>query len=444
MSIIPKFANRRLASLVYRSYGADVFKFERWLRETESWPEAQREAWRLRRLNETIEYCWNHVEFYKEFWADSGLSPRRLESLEELRDFPVLTKDIFRQNHRRARSDVLEGIRRHEKVTGGTTGVPVRYSQDMETWALTQAFHNWGWSQAGYEFGDRAAVVAGGSLVPENLTLKGKLRGWLERKLFLFGVHMDDELAAGHVEKIRRFGARYIYGYPSILSLFATSIRRLDLDPPRLNGIITTAEMLQPQYRTNIEETFNCKVFNHLGCNDGGFMSYECRLHDGLHYCDMLSVLETHGGGDAQTPGGHLLITNLWNRSTPFVRYENGDIVVLGDRPCKCGQKFPLIESVVGRTMDIITFSNGRSLSGPPLTLIFGRMEIDGWQVVQRSRDSLEVRVLCERLSDEDRAHILRVLTHHCGEEVEIAVREVDELEKTKAGKLKPVWSEVI
>ncbi|MCH7577720.1 MAG: hypothetical protein IH822_07990, partial [Chloroflexi bacterium] len=55
------------------------------------------------------------------------------------------------------------------------------------------------------------------------------------------------------------------------------SEKRLEL--PDLKAVFTTAEMLQPQYRKSIENHLKVAVFDHLGCNDGGFLSYECNLH---------------------------------------------------------------------------------------------------------------------------------------------------------------------
>ncbi|CAD7766617.1 MAG: hypothetical protein DNFNHJIP_00015 [Candidatus Argoarchaeum ethanivorans] len=145
-----------------------------------------------------------------------------------------------------------------------------------------------------------------------------------------------------------------------------------------------------------------------------------------------------------KTGKGDLLITNLWNKSTPFIRYENGDMVTLTDQPCQCGCSFPMISSIIGRTADILTFSNGRSLAGPALTLIFREMEIDGWQVVQTGNNRLEVRMCClTELKPEYVEHVKKILRQHLSDEVEIDVKHVEKLKLTKGGKWKPIWTEV-
>jgi hypothetical protein len=102
-----------------------------------------------------------------------------------------------------------------------------------------------------------------------------------------------------------------------------------------------------------------------------------------------------------------------------------------------------MISRVEGRTADILTFSNGCSLSGPALTLIFGDMEIDGWQIVKTGESTLEVRIqILGEIPMNYQSRILRVLSHHLGSGIEVLINRVDQLTVTKGGKLRPVWSE--
>ena len=442
MKRLMRYGFQSMVGLGYRAYGLDVLGRYRWLKTTLTWSQRQREEWRLQRLGDILEYSWTQVPFYREFWGDHGVAFRRPRHVEELQEYPILRKDIYRANSERIRPKNLDGIRFMEKATGGSTSVPVHYLLDLEQWTFMEAFHIWGWSQAGYEYGDPVGVIAGGSLVPESKTLKSMLRGLAQRRLFLYGVAMDSELAREHHGRLLRYGAEFLYGYPSVLYLFAKFLNQHGLQLPKLRAVVTTAEMMLPHYREGIQKWLGCPVFDDFGSNDGGVESYECDRHDGFHYNDLQSVLEVDKS-DKQTADGKLVITNLWNRSSPFIRYENGDLVVLGSKPCPCGAPFPLISSVQGRTADILTFANGRSLSGPALTLIFGDMKIDGWQIVQTGPASLEVRI-CNSgdLRPEYREKILRVLNFHLHGDVEVEIRLVDRLELTKGGKWKPVLSQ--
>ena len=319
-----------MARLAYGVKGLPVFRNHSWLRRTDSWSQDQREQWRLERLNKMVSFAWKHVPFYREFWSDHHISQSPIRHIEELQTYPVLTKEIYRANDARVRPENISDIRHFPKHSGGTTGQPIHYWEDMDHWALMQGFQLYGWSLAGYRFGDRVGVMAGGSLLPERTTWKGIARNLIERKLFLFGVSMDRCLAKEYHGQLMRFGAEFLYGYPSIIYLFGRHLAEQNLSLPSLRAVVTTAEMLYPNYRAGIEENLGCPVFNNLGCNDGGYESFECHKHQGLHYNDLQSVLEVQT--DKPGSAGPLLLTNLWNRATPFIRYANGDLVTLRRR----------------------------------------------------------------------------------------------------------------
>ena len=54
-----------------------------------------------------------------------------------------------------------------------------------------------------------------------------------------------------------------------------------------------------------------------------------------------------------------VLVTSLFGRSLPLIRYELSDIPVPGDRPCSCGAIYPLIREVKGRADDAFVYVNG-------------------------------------------------------------------------------------
>ena len=429
-----------LAHLAYAAYRLDVFRTYEWLKQAEQWPAATRREWQLERLNKILSFTWDNVPFYRDFWSSHGVHQRTLRDLEELLAYPVLRKETFRENWKSVRPATVDSIPHIPKHTGGTTGRPVHYLLDKKQWTLMQAFLFWGWSLTGYSFGDPIGVLTGGSLMPERVTSFERVRNFIERRLFLFGVQMDRNLAVECHNKLKDYGARFLYGYPSILHLFCRYLKEEGLQLPDVRAVVTTAEMLQPHYRQGIESTLGCKVFDDYGCNDGGFESFECRFHCGFHYNDYQSILEVEENDGKR--GGTLLVTNLWNRSTPFIRYENGDTVCLAADKCSCGSGFPLIGAVEGRTADILTFGNGQSFVCPPH--MFGDMDIDGWQIVQT--DPLRVEVRMAKRGSMNPAYMLkvnRVLRHHLNEQIAVEVKQVEKLTTTKGGKLKPVWSEV-
>src|SRR5438034_2914079 len=129
-----------IAPTIFRLAGIDVFGYWKWLKETEHWTPQQRYEWRLRRLGDLLEHCWNNVPFYREFWSDHGVKIRRPRSLEELKAFPTISRDLFREQRQRIIAGNLTSIAHKNQATGGTTGSPLQYKQVLPAEALRYAF----------------------------------------------------------------------------------------------------------------------------------------------------------------------------------------------------------------------------------------------------------------------------------------------------------------
>lgn len=428
-----------LAPTLFKIAGSDIFGVWRWLEQTEAWDRQRRDEWRLQRLGDLLEHCWDNVPFYREFWSDHGVTIRRPRSFDELKAFPTVSRDLFREQRRRIVADNLRTIPHKNESTGGTTGTPLQYKQDFAAHALRYAFAWYWWSSIGYRFGDNVCSIMGGALQPGSASLASRVRRWISRYHGVSCLSMNRQVAEATYHIIRRYEPSIIYGYPSMIAEFCEYVKEQDSAFGSLKAVVTTAEMLLPHYRQKIERTLGAPVFNNYGCNDGGMLSLECELHHGLHYNDLESIIEVPSPDHSGV--GLCAITNLWNRSMPFVRYENGDLIALGEAKCPCGRVQPLIRSVDGRTGDILRFANGRSLSPPGLTLIFKEFPIDAWQVVQTGPAALEIRIKAkERLDAEKEQYIGKVLRRHLDLDVAINIRYLDQLATTSRGKLRPVF----
>lgn len=439
---IASVISKIISPTMFRIRGIDIFGYRKWLKDTEKWTPQNRVNWRLRRLGDIIEHCWDHVPFYHELWSDHGVKIRRPNNTDELEAFPIVNRDMFREHCDRIIAENLISIPHKDDATGGTTGSPLRYKHDLSYQAVHYAFALMGFHFTGYKYGDDICVIAGGSIIPGQSTPINSVRNWLERRHGVSCVGMNEEVAKKCYDMIQRHQPVIIEGYPSMIAEFCNFLKARSFSFKNLKAVITTAEMLYPHYRNQIEETLGVSVFDHYGCNDGGLVSFECERHRGFHYNDLESIIEVTSAHDEGV--GNAVITNLWNRSMPFIRYENGDQIALEPGQCPCGRIYPLIRSVYGRTGDILRFANGRSLGAPGLTLIFKKFPIDGWQVVQTGFSSIEVRIKArQRLNENDEKYIYQVIHQHLSSEVDIKICYVNEFATTRHGKLKPVFVEM-
>jgi phenylacetate-CoA ligase len=75
-------------------------------------------------------------------------------------------------------------------------------------------------------------------------------------------------------------------------------------------------------------------------------------------------VLETDGSTTLPGQPPALVVTSLWNRVMPLIRYRIEDCGSLLDGACDCGSHFPLMELNVGRIFDHFIMPDGRFIHG--------------------------------------------------------------------------------
>jgi len=428
--------------------GTKMLKYLKELEETQWWSPAQLGELQNEKLQALIRHAYRNVPYYHRVFEERGLLDKDIQTIADLQKLPVLTKDIVRSNFSQLVAKDFKQGKPYLTATGGSTGEPLKFYIDMQVTSITWAGMFRGWEWAGYKLGDKRVTLAGSSLVPDKSpSLLNRLRWLAERNLPFSAVHMDEERMASYARKITSYKPKFLRGYPSAIYVFANYLKKAGINTIRPEAVFTTAEMLLPQHREVIERQFECRVFDHYGSYDGGLQAMECSEHSGYHISVERTIMEFVDEDNKPVPvgcSGKILATDLYNYTMPFIRYAVGDVGIFSDEQCPCGRGLPLIKSILGRTTDVITFNNGVTLSGPALTLVFKDCNINQYQVIQRAKDKLLIKVVKGYdYTEDDTEHFLRILRGHIGNDVTIEVEFVEEIANTKSGKWRFIISEV-
>ena len=444
----PFFAERLIYPLGDLALGTSVIEYYHWLQKTQWWTQSQLQELQSARLRALIEHAYKNVPYYRRIFENRGLTDRDIQNTDDLLKLPVLTKSDIRQNS----TDMLaENYRKWRPIansTGGSTGEPLKYyiTKDMASISWAGNYRGWGW--AGYRIGDKRISFGGSSLVPNKTPSKFEIvRRKLERNLPLSAVSMNNEKYDRYVKMIRKYRPGFIYGYPSSLYLFSEYCNDFNIRDVKFEAVLSTAEVLLPKYRSAIENQFQCKVFNEYGSYDGGVQAMECEMHDGFHISVEKAVLEVVDESGQKVPvdePGRVIVTDLYNYAMPFIRYEVGDIGTLTDKLCPCGRGLPLLKALVGRTTDIIKLSNGISLAGPSVTLMFKDCQVKQYQLVQTGRDELLVKVVKGKdYSEHDTNYFMGILKHQAGEGIKIKLEFHESIPAERNNKYRYVISKI-
>ena len=239
---------------------------------------------------------------------------------------------------------------------------------------------------------------------------------------------------------LKESGATWVHGYPSILGLLARFMLEDNLDPGQAVQHITIgAESLLPQQRQVIEQAFGVKVRQHYGQAESVANISECE-YGNLHVDEDYSIVEFLPIGDGQ----HRIIgTSLINPAFLFLRYDTGDIVTLQEGMCPCGRLGRLVKEIDGRKEDYVVLPNGAAVGR--LDHIFKNLiNIREAQIYQSQKGKIELRIVKGQCyTDRDEQELLKETHKRVGDDMEIIVRYVDAIERTSAGKLRFVVSEL-
>ena len=397
-------------------------------------------------LAKLVDHAYAHVPYYKDRFDAAGVAPTQVRTAEDLLKLPILRREDLRVAGARRESTVppLVEIR---KQTSGTTGEPLLFGfeQDSENWRRAVKWRGYEW--AGYRPGDRALHFWGGPL-PTPPSFKTRAKVALDRAMnrdhYMHCAVMTEEHLSDVVRAIEKIRPQVIVTYAQAGGELARYIIRNNLRSWSTIPVISGAEKLLPRDRADLEEAFGPAVFDTYGCREVMLIAAECEAHHGLHtsmenvVCEI--VVNDNGKLRHAREGesGEVVLTDLHNFASPFIRYANGDIATAGpSRKCSCGRTLPRLTSVQGRTSETLRDGNGAAVSGIALSFLFHDIAsaVRQFQAVQHKDRSVTINlVLAEQLPasalEDVRKHGQRLLV---GCDVKINV--VPDLPRSAAGK---------
>lgn len=200
------------------------------------------------------------------------------------------------------------------------------------------------------------------------------------------------------VEELNAFQPAMLGGYPSNLELLIEKQQsgQLHISPVL---IITGGEYLSEELRERLARAFNCYVQTSYSCTEGGTIACECTEHH-FHINDDWLIVEPVDKNNCPVPAGvqadKILLTNLYNFTQPFIRYEVTDRVVLHEEPCKCSNPSPWL-TLEGRTDDVVSFQQNGVEIKLALLAIYATLkevhELRRFQFITHSDNHAELRL---------------------------------------------------
>jgi len=417
------------------------------LRESEHWCDEDLESYQLQQLAKLLTHAYENVPFYRSVFEERGFHPSDIQTFQDLRELPLLTKETFQA--KQADFVSLKHSKKHlvPANTGGTTGSPLHfYYEKGLTIPRSRAFVWQMWNWHGYHWGDRCVIVTGAFAKEHQVRYDP-----VQRSLFLYNPGTSAKEIETYVKLLKAFQPHVIRGYPSLIYLFARSLNRrgIRLQLPMLKVVFCSSEKLFEFQKAEIAEAFRCKVIDHYGHNEMVVFMSKCSETSEYHVMHEYGVTEILGsdGAPVSQPGelGEIVGTGFNNYAFPMIRYRTGDWAKVSGKRCDCGRAHPLVKEVVGRSGDFILTPSGKLIS--PTVLEFAIRYIEHFQdvqVCQIDRNLIEIQVVPdEYYSESEGSQFAKGVRSRIGEAVSVKVVLVDKIERPQNQKRRFVKSDI-
>lgn len=220
----------------------------------------------------------------------------------------------------------FSGKTKHIATSGSTTGEHTYVLVNKEQLELRMAAERWTNSWTGWEVGDPWCHYWYPA-ISDNFYRRFRLKIAynLDNGLFLSYFNLDDKMMENHYKKLQAFQPKLLIGYSEAVNMFAEFILRTKKDPLNIPASITSGGQLFPEWRTNIEEAFDGKVYNRYGSSEFGTVAHEDKS-------GKMKILTNRGLSVKNDEENKLLITDINNRATTFKDHFIGDYgKVIGD-----------------------------------------------------------------------------------------------------------------
>ena len=392
--------------------------------------------------NEILNYHLKHNPYYKSLVGSQNVT------LWE--DVPVLQKrDLQIPLEQRLSKDY--SLRKvYKNKTSGSSGHPFTFAKDYYCHALSWAKYEYYYNLGGISLKkDKQARFFGIPLsgLPR---YKERLKDFLSNRYRFSVFDLSPEALAKVVGKFKSKPYNYLNGYTSTIVLFAKYLKQnhlvLKTLCPSLKGCIVTAEMLFEKDRFLLETALGVPVFNEYGAAEVGIIAFQdtsgkMLIDSALIY---IEVVDEHGKPLPQGEEGDILLTSLYNKAHPIIRYKVGDrgVISKGSNAKNC-----VLEQLTGRVDDVIQLPSGKKAAGLTCYYITKKVmdknnKIKEFVITQTLLNTFIVTYVSdEALKQEEKALISKAFESYLEPDLNISYEKVVKIQRKKSGKLKQFTS---
>lgn len=361
-------------------------------------------------------------------------------------DLPIITKKDLQQPLSERLSKTYSEKTVFVNKTSGSSGDPFIFAKDKEAHALTWAsiIYRFGWYNINFNTSYQARFYG----IPLDFLgyQKERLKDFLSKRYRFPIFDLSDAVLEKIVHHFKRKKFDYINGYTSSIVLFAKFLKKKNLTLkdicPSLQVCMVTSEMLFDTDKQLLEAQFGIPIVNEYGASELDLIAFQNTKGEWQVNSETLFVEIVDENNEPVPYGteGKIVITSLYNKAHPFIRYEIGDRGILDE---KSTWKKPILKQLLGRTNDIAILPSGKT--SPGLTFYYvtkSIIEDDGnvkeFIIRQTKTDTFEIDYVSNfELTPQQIVEIEKAISKYLEPNLKFTYHRKEMLQRSKRGKLK-------
>lgn len=397
--------------------------------------------WRTIQRNELIKllkYAQKHSKYFNTLIKDN-ITIKNVNSI--FNSLPLLDKEIIQREGENIFSKEINNKTRWAN-TGGSTGEPLRFPTltSCMPWELLNQFILY--KKMGYKFGELIVAIDGSRISESNLK---KNIYWVKGINFPYGKYsystqyLNIETISYYINSMNKLKPSYLRGYPSGIKEFCllANIKGKSLDF-NLKGIYLTSENFSNEDKKIIASFFNCPVYGQYGHTEASIFAIQEPSSDEYVCSPLYGITEIlNGEGEQVKKGeqGEIVVTGFSHIGMPFIRYKTGDLAIYGGIN-KYGEV--ILSNLLGRDVDFIYNKNDEKIY--LVGFIFGGHikafnYIQSWQIIQNEKGKVILLIIKSKgFTIHIEKQIYDLFKY---KDIDITIKYVDAIPKTKRGKRK-------
>ncbi len=313
-------------------------------------------------LNNLIQYAYANSRYYKSKYDSIFSGCPLVKSKEDLSKIPFTDgKLIEGKNSYNFLSTQEEDIS-YIFFSGGTSGSPKAFFYNLCDWEEIVRYRAMCYEFSGVNSDDIVQIM-----VPYGIWSVGQSAQDAFRKLNLTIIPTGcwKKAIFESFSIMKNLKTTILMTTPSMALIIGQELIKngIEIKENHIRKIITTGENVPKSLRMKIEEMWGAELTAMFASSEA-VLGIECQMHDGYHVLDdniLIEIIDKNGNPVKDGEIGELVITPLYRKAMPLIRYKMGDLVQLINN-CECGCGFPKFRFICRKNNNFV-LSTGVNIS---------------------------------------------------------------------------------